>query len=47
MAPLANGGVVDPECRVYGVNRLRVIDCSIVSDMPDCNTGSIAFVIHR
>ena len=47
MAPLANGGVVDPECRVYGVNRLRVIDCSIVSDMPDCNTGSIAFVIPQ
>ncbi|HEY6686982.1 MAG TPA: GMC oxidoreductase [Propionibacteriaceae bacterium] len=32
------GAVVDPPCRVHGVTGLRVIDASIMPDIPSANT---------
>jgi len=32
------GAVVDPTCRVHGVAGLRVIDASIMPDIPSANT---------
>jgi choline dehydrogenase len=32
------GAVVDPACRVHGVAGLRVIDASIMPDIPSANT---------
>lgn len=37
MLPLEDGGVVDPRLRVYGIDRLRVVDCSIIPVLPDVN----------
>jgi choline dehydrogenase len=37
--------VVDPELRVRGVDRLRVIDASIMPDMPTTNTNAPAMMI--
>ena len=35
MSPLENGGVVNPRLQIYGVDALRVFDCSIVPVLPD------------
>ncbi|KAF2855286.1 GMC oxidoreductase [Plenodomus tracheiphilus IPT5] len=37
MLPEEDGGVVNPRLQVYGVDNLRVIDCSIVPVLPDVN----------
>ncbi|KAI8943833.1 hypothetical protein NX059_001806 [Plenodomus lindquistii] len=37
MLPEEDGGVVNPRLQVYGVDSLRVIDCSIVPVLPDVN----------
>jgi len=37
--------VVDPELRVYGVNKLRVIDCSIMPTITGAHTVAPAYMI--
>jgi 5-(hydroxymethyl)furfural/furfural oxidase len=37
--------VVDPECRVIGVEGLRVIDGSIMPDVPRANTNLTCMMI--
>lgn len=37
--------VVDPELRVYGVNKLRVIDCSIIPTITGAHTVAPAYMI--
>jgi choline dehydrogenase len=37
--------VVDPDCRVIGVERLRVIDASIMPEIPRANTHLTAVMI--
>jgi choline dehydrogenase len=37
--------VVDPGCRVRGIDGLRVADLSVVPDIPGCNTNALAIVI--
>ncbi len=45
MRPLAEGGVADPRLRVYGMDALRVIDCSIIPLLPDVNIQGPVFMI--
>jgi choline dehydrogenase-like flavoprotein len=45
MRPEADGGVVDPRLRVYGVEGLRVIDCSIIPVLPDVNILAAVYMI--
>ncbi|GKT76611.1 glucose-methanol-choline oxidoreductase:GMC oxidoreductase [Colletotrichum tofieldiae] len=45
MLPEAKGGVVDPRLRVYGVDGLRVVDCSIIPVLPDVNIVASVFMI--
>lgn len=40
--PSDKTAVVDPELRVYGVHNLRVIDCSIMPNVPSGNTNAPA-----
>ncbi|XP_057381659.1 glucose dehydrogenase [FAD, quinone]-like [Daphnia carinata] len=37
--------VVDPELRVYGVHNLRVVDCSIMPNVPSGNTNAPAIMV--
>ncbi|KAK5011124.1 hypothetical protein LTR28_005519, partial [Elasticomyces elasticus] len=45
MLPLADGGVVDPRLRVYGVKGLRVVDSSVMPTVPDVNIQGPVFMI--
>ncbi|KAL6920620.1 hypothetical protein ACHAP8_007364 [Fusarium lateritium] len=45
MLPKADGGVVDPRLRVYGVDGLRIVDCSIIPVLPDVNIVGPVFMI--
>lgn len=45
MLPLEDGGVVDSRLRVYGVDGLRVIDCSIVPVLPDANILASIYMV--
>ncbi|PSN75402.1 glucose-methanol-choline oxidoreductase-like protein [Corynespora cassiicola Philippines] len=45
MLPEADGGVVDPRLRVYGVDGLRVIDVSIMPVLPDVNILASVYMI--
>ncbi|EDU46520.1 choline dehydrogenase [Pyrenophora tritici-repentis Pt-1C-BFP] len=45
MLPEDKGGVVDERLRVYGVDGLRVIDCSIVPILPDANILASIYMV--
>lgn len=45
MLPEEDGGVVDPRLRVYGVDGLRVVDCSIIPVLPDVNILGPVYMI--
>jgi choline dehydrogenase len=45
MLPFDQGGVVDSRLRVYNVSQLRVIDCSIIPQLPDVNIQAPVFMI--
>lgn len=45
MLPEADGGVVDPRLKVYGVDGLRIVDCSIIPVLPDVNIVGPVFMI--
>lgn len=46
MGPLNDPtAVVDPELRVHGINRLRVVDTSIVPEAPTAHTNAISVMI--
>jgi choline dehydrogenase len=38
-------GVVDPELRVHGTKRLRVIDASVIPVIPDCRIQNSVYMI--
>ena len=40
-----HGGVVDPELRVYGVKRLRVVDASMMPLIPAAHTSSTVYAV--
>ena len=45
MAPEAEGGVVGPDLRVHGVERLRVADASIFPNITSANTNAPAIMV--
>lgn len=45
MAPEQDGGVVDAQLRVHGVQRLRVVDASIFPNITSANTNAPAIMI--
>jgi choline dehydrogenase-like flavoprotein len=45
MLPLEDGGAVDARLRVYGINGLRVVDCSVVPVLPDVNIVGPVFMV--
>jgi choline dehydrogenase-like flavoprotein len=38
-------GVVDSKLRVYGVEKLRVIDASVIPVIPDCRIQNSVYMI--
>ncbi|RPA81150.1 putative oxidoreductase [Ascobolus immersus RN42] len=45
MMPLADGGVVDSELKVYGVSNLRVVDASVVPIVPGTHIQATIYAI--
>jgi choline dehydrogenase len=45
MAPLADGGVVDDQLRVHGIDGLRIADCSIFPTIPAAHLQAPAVMI--
>ena len=45
MMPHELGGVVDPRLRVYGVERLRVVDAGVMPMLPTCHTQATTYAI--
>lgn len=45
MLPRGEGGVVDEKLRVYGVQRLRVVDASIFPVIPDAHTVAPTYMV--
>ncbi|KAF6823585.1 Pyranose dehydrogenase 1-like protein 2 [Colletotrichum musicola] len=45
MLPEEDGGVVDPRLKVYGIDGLRVVDCSIIPILPDVNIVASVYMI--
>ncbi len=47
MGPRIDGSVVDPSLRVYGVERLRVIDASVFPTVTSANTNAPTLMVAR
>jgi choline dehydrogenase-like flavoprotein len=45
MLPLDKGGVVDENLKVYGVERLRVVDASVFPVIPDTHTVGATYML--
>jgi choline dehydrogenase-like flavoprotein len=45
MMPLEMGGVVNEELKVYGVERLRIVDASIMPTLPGANTCQTTYAL--
>lgn len=45
MRPRADGGVVDPQLRVYGIKGLSVVDASIFPIIPATHTSSTVYAV--
>ena len=43
MAPLSQGGVVDPRLMVYGTQNLRVVDASIYPLIPAAHLQAVVY----
>lgn len=42
-----NQGVIDDRLNIFGVNKLRVIDASIVPVIPDCRIQNAVYMIEE
>jgi len=45
MLPRALGGVVDERLRVYGTQRLRVVDASVMPHVPSVNICQTVYAV--